>query len=147
MIISPEKYVLLSECLIEIGTICHINQISKSFYCGTRLKWGTPNCLLVIMETDSNNPLFEDTNTVRGCCGSAYLTNKPEFAGGPWAQNNKWKTFHYKVITQHIYDQCKGDWNLLADDSWLYPGNSQWIPGVEVDWQLANKYLKMKAFW
>lgn len=137
--VPVEKQIILYECVIETAQILEFETFIRVFYCGTRLKWSTPNALLIVIEEDQNNRFYQDMSCEGGCTGSAYL-NKPYGASGPWAPDNKHHTFHYKVITDRVYDALNNDWAKLADESWLYPKNNKYIPGIDITETIQRHY-------
>jgi hypothetical protein len=139
-----EQYIHWHKCLSEIAHILEFDKIVKAFYYGKRRKWGTPTCLLVVIEEDLNNRFIEDMCCEGGSTGSAYLVDKETGKcltdSNPWGEENKKNTFHYKVITNRVYDQIKNDHNKLANDSWISGY------GFEIDLDLMKRYYDAKAF-
>lgn len=141
--ISIEKQLLLYDCLLETMQILNLNSFNKIFYCGSRLKYNIPNTLLIIVDDDVDNIYFNEINCEEGARGSAYL-NKSRI-GSPWDIQNRKFTFHYKVISQLIYDRLNNDWNKLADESWIYLGNMEYIPGIDIT-DSMQRYYQLKCF-
>jgi hypothetical protein len=145
---TSEQYIHWYKCLSEITNILEFDKIIKAFYCGKRIKWGIPNCFLVVIEEDRNNRFFEEMSCEGGSTGSGYLIDKKtgKCLGGnlPWGHDNRKNAFHYKVITDIVYDQLKNDWSKLNDDSWHQAvGN---IGGVEIDLELMKRFYDNKTF-
>jgi hypothetical protein len=142
--LTPEKYLHLYECVVEVATSLEFDTFNRIYYCGTRLKWTTPNALLIVIEDNPYNRFYEEMACEDGACGTNYLV-KPLGPGGPYSIANKHNTFHYKVIAQTVYDALNNDWDRIADESWIYPKNMEYIPGIEITDQII-KYHNLAAF-
>ena len=142
-ILPIEKQITLYECVIEISKTLHFSELIKVFYCGTRLKWSTPNATLIVVPGNEENLFYHEMNSEIGCCGSSYL-NKPYGPGGPWSSENKHNTFTYKVITDKVYNSLQNDWVKLADKSWQHKNNS-FIPGIDIT-DSVLRFYNLKAF-
>ena len=141
--LSIEDQLILYECVVESARICEFNSFNMVFYCGTRLKWGTPNALLIVIEDDPNNRFYAEMSCEGGARGTAYL-DKPRPHGANHPDFKKYH-FHKKVITQTVYDALDGDWTRLADESWIYPKNMKYIPGIDIT-DTIERYHNLKIF-
>lgn len=145
MKISNEQMITLYECLKDCRSILSFRDPLKVFYCGTRLKWSTPNCLLIVVKDDATNRYNEEMNSDIGCCGNSYIDSRWDKRHPPWSPPNKPYTYNYKVITDKTYEAIKDDWNKLADESWLYSGNSDYIPGIDIT-ESIHRIWKLRSF-
>jgi hypothetical protein len=135
-ILSIEHQIILYECVVEAAKINEFNSFNMVFYCGTRLKWSTPNALLIVIEDDPNNRFYADMSCEGGSRGTAYCSDLADF---------KKYHFYFKIITQTVYDALNGNWNRLADESWIYPGNMKYIPGIDIT-ETIQRYHNLRIF-
>lgn len=131
-ILSEEHQLILYKSVMEIAKICEFNTFNKVFYCGTRLKWVTPNTLLIIIDEDPDNRFYLEMSSEKGSTCFFYLNHYRDGC-------------HFKVITQKVYDYLKTDWCRLADKSWVYPENMKYIPGIDIT-NIIKRYHNIKAF-
>lgn len=142
--IEYEKYLRLYECVCETAKILEFDSFNKVYFCGTRLKYGIPNCLLIVVDELPGNRFYDEMINEGGCTGGGYLLNKPGHAY-PWMPAYRIYHFHYKVITKAVFDGLKNDWNRIADESWIYSGNMNFIPGIDIT-DMMLKYNNLRAF-
>jgi len=142
---SMEQNFLFYELLADIASILEFDWVLKAFYCGTRLKWNTPNCLLVVIKNDETSRFLAEINHSLGATGTACLFSKIDHNFGPYSQQNKPYNYHYKVITDRVYEKFKNDWSKLADESWIH-SNNPYVPGIELNLDVITRIHQMKAF-
>jgi hypothetical protein len=99
--------------------------------------------LLIVIEDDPNNRFYAEMSCEGGSRGTAYL-DKPRPYGANHPDFKKYH-FYFKIITQTVYDALDNDWNMLADESWIYPKNMKYIPGIDIT-DTIQRYHNLRIF-
>lgn len=133
--LSLDNLIILYQCMLNVLQKFKINNYIKVFYCGKSLCWGNPSRLLIIVK--ENEYYFDEWESEFGIDGKSYLDEL--VVGSHWHSRNDKYFYHYKIISNTLFNKLNNDWNnLIINESWIYPG-------IDITKKIS-KIEKIKAF-